>query len=148
MKSYLPSRSKFAVRCIAFPQSQPARMRCGKGDLLLIRAAMRGSQPARMRCGKVLRARATLKLPRSQPARMRCGKAWYSPLPSDYRSRNPRECAVAKKTGKKELRRRTCRNPRECAEAKKHVAVSVALGWVATRANALRQSVCPILHSL
>ena len=84
----------------------------------------------------------------SQPARMRCGKALTGYSRQCHLRRNPRECAVAKKTGKKELRRRTCRNPRECAEAKKHVAVSVALGWVATRANALRQSVCPILHSL
>ena len=84
------------------------------------------SQPARMRCGK---ERISIDSPpqvQSQPALLRCGKSLtgYSRL-----------CHLR-------------RNPRECAEAKKHVAVSVALGWVATRANALRQSVCPILHSL
>ena len=94
-------------------------MRCGKGDLLLIRAAMRGVATRanalwqsfgvfapRALMGVATRANAlwqrtgsvntAVTMQTSQPARMRCGKENRLSYEQCNTGRNPRECAVAK----------------------------------------------------
>ena len=58
-------------------KSQPARMRCGKCNRLMLPKGKLSSQPARMRCGKYQKPIFPFYQCWSQPARMRCGK-WFN----------------------------------------------------------------------
>ena len=132
-----------ASKSAAIHGSQPARMRCGKADILL-RARqevsrrnphecavakspkssyvglLAKSQPARMRCGKACYGNYNKQAEMSQPARMRCGKERCDP-PAGSRSAasQPARMRCGKEVWRLEY------------------AVKII---VATRTNALRQS--------
>ena len=98
------------------------------------------SQPARMRCGKDYHLFCLCHFATSQPARMRCGKAPYFAPSVKFSSRNPHECAVAKRQtityGGIAVASQPARM--RCGKEETLGRMEAAVR-VATRANALRQ---------
>ena len=74
----------------------PRECAVAKCGLVIVKSTTLESQPARMRCGKGSRLPGGSWARASQPARMRCGKVACKQACKIRTSRNPRECAVAK----------------------------------------------------
>ena len=110
---------KLSLLSIRSNQSQPARMRCGKGHSELRAVCSFCRNPHECAVAKAYCVETTAGTRPSQPARMRCGKGSKCTNKRKDISRNPHECAVAKIV--------TC--------------MDVDKDSVATRTNALWQSV-------